>query len=482
MTDELALARARALQDADDERAELASAAATRRARRAVGPSWAESAAGPSGLPLRGGPPPPPGGGGRVRAGRSDQGTPDARGVARGTDTTQADAAGLPPAGRPALVLTESEHLSLAIERRRRALLVTAREHWESRAWYVEGEVARYHAESDELAHQVEAAEAAELWTLARQLGARLDVARASWRRAVSRKKYATARVKSLTSDLSPRLAKCGAATRWLRCGCEGGLPRPIDAACGQRAACAECRRRWAGRMRKRLLAVLPEWIDRARDERGRGGRVRLITLTIAHSGDLARDRAELVEGWVGLRKQLGRWFGAPLPYALVWETTPGRDGQGHEHAHVIAIGGPPRWNYAAIQRTWRTMCPRSSHLDIQLAGARRPGRTSCDPVKAAAYYLGKYATKGVEIGGAGWSDELVAQVLAAHYGKRGVSTSHGFWHPLDPICEACGCWIHRAAQPDLYYRVARVDRVVWGPCSDLATGPPAVESPLICN
>jgi len=50
MSDERALARARAIQDAEEERAELAAAAALRRGRRASGP---ESAAGPSGpLPL----------------------------------------------------------------------------------------------------------------------------------------------------------------------------------------------------------------------------------------------------------------------------------------------------------------------------------------------------------------------------------------------------------------------------------------------
>jgi len=373
--------------------------------------------------------------------------------------------------------------LSPAIETRRRDLLASTRERWETRAWYVEGEVARYQSEADELAAAAAAAEAGEMYHLAYQLAGPLASARAGWKAAVSKRKYALARVRSLSTNLGPKLAKCGTDTRWLRCGCADGLPRPIDRMCGQRAACAECRRRWAARMRKRLLAVLPGWIDRARDMRGRGGRVRLITITVEHSGDLARDRAELVEGWIGLRKQLGKWFGAPLPYALVWETTPGRDGKGHEHAHIIAIGGPPRWNYSAIQRTWRRVCPRSSHLDIQLAGAARPGRTACDPVKAAAYYLGKYATKGAEIGGIGWSDELVAQVLAAHYGKRGVSTSHGFWHPLDPICESCGCWIHRAEKPDLYYRIARVERVVWGPCSDLSTGPPTEPgSPLIID
>jgi hypothetical protein len=165
-----------------------------------------------------------------------------------------------------------------------------------------------------------------------------------------------------------------------------------------------------------------------------------MITLHVAHSGDLAADRAALVAGWEGLRKQLHRWFGEALPFCMVWETTPGRDGLGHEHCHVIIFGGPAFWNYGQIQRTWRSVCPRSSHLDIQVAKG--------DQAKAAARYLCKYATKGIDLSSPEWSEELVAQVIAAHYNKRWISTSRGFWSAPLPVCRTCGTSCRVAARP----------------------------------
>jgi hypothetical protein len=216
--------------------------------------------------------------------------------------------------------------------------------------------------------------------------------------------------------------------------------------------------------MSRRLHEAIPRHVAAAQRPGFRWRvRVRMITMTIQHSGDLARDRAELVAGWEGLRKQLHRWFGRALPFALFWETEPGRDGLGHVHAHCVVIGGPEWWNYRAIQRTWHRACPRS---------AKGPGiqinmETGKDPGRGAAYYLAKYASKGAKIGGAGWSDELVAQTLAIGYGKRWITTSEGFWAAPEPICQECGEHVHRAAPPHAWARVARHPE---------ARGPPQID------
>lgn len=149
-------------------------------------------------------------------------------------------------------------------------------------------------------------------------------------------------------------------------------------------------------------------------------------------------DRERLIAGWMGLRKQLHRWWGRAVPFLLQIEVTRGADGLGHVHAHVIVVGGPAFWNYAAIQRTWRSVMQSSTHLDIQCARS----------AEGAAMYVAKYATKGAIIGG-GWSDELTADVIAMYYGKRSVTTSLGFWAPREPICACCAEHVRRCLPPD---------------------------------
>lgn len=335
--------------------------------------------------------------------------------------------------------MTRYQLLSPQIEDLRRDLLSWHRNRWETRESKLAELLAWYTAELDSLDRRVAELEAAELYAEAIRTGLSRPELQADTDGCRRKLKYARARVRSLREDLGPRAMNCQREDRWIRCSCEGGAARPVPVDCRQRTVCEGCRKRWAIRMRKRILEAAPRWIEKMTRGRHRA-RVRMITLTVAHSGDLALDRAELVKGWEGLRKQLHKWFGEALPFCLVWETTPGADGLGHEHAHVIVIGGPGWWNYSAIQRTWRNVCPRSSHLDIQT--------TKGDQARAAARYLSKYATKGVSIGSA-WPDPLIAQWIAAHYGKRWISTSLRFWQVPEPICKHCGERCQRAPKPN---------------------------------
>lgn len=283
-------------------------------------------------------------------------------------------------------------------------------------------------------------ARAAERWEPGRP-GSRAELERAA-AAARRRAKYARARVESLSRHVGPRAARCGQQERWIRCGCAGGAAQPIPARCNVRGVCVECDRRRGRRMRRRMVAAVTHHQRAARAAR-RSATVRLLTLTVAHSGDLARDRAELVKGWQQLRKQLHRWWGRVPPFALVWETTAGADGRGHEHAHVLVIGGPGWWPYAAMRRVWMTACPRSKSLQIDAVRGGAAG---------AARYVSKYVTKGIDHA-AGWSDELTAQWLAAHYGARMVATSRGFWtfHVERRPCASCGECYRVAERPSTW-------------------------------
>lgn len=351
------------------------------------------------------------------------------------------------PAPPAPLDLTPSRLLSRAVENRRRQLLAKARDRWEIRASELRAECARYRAlvdtqERTYANHEVVpltswAVEVAELRRLSRLLAG-----------AVRKLRCAEARVRSLTSDIEPRVLSCGNRDRWVACACGDGAPRPVAHECRQIAVCPTCRRSKSRRLRKRLLRSLGHHLGAhaSGDGKRRRPRMRLLTFTTPHTGSLDADRSSIVTAWEQLRKQLHRWFKRALPFVLVWETTPGTDGKGHEHCHVIMIGGPPRWNYAAIARVWRSALGRAT--------GRAPAEVMAPDIQivrtenGAAHYVTKYVTKGVDFNDQRWSDELIAQYMAAHYNKRSVTVSLGFWQQDTKECGVCGALCRAARAP----------------------------------
>ncbi len=327
------------------------------------------------------------------------------------------------------LVLTSRQLLSPAVEDRRRGLLRTQRERWESRVELREAKLAALAALGEELRAGGCDATATQVEQAAFRVRRRYL--------------YAVARVRALTRDLAPRVVVCGHRTRYVRCLCNGGQATPVPVGCRQRLACDHCRAMAAAKTRKRLLESIPWHRAANRDIRGRVAPMRMLTLTIAHSGDLERDRADIYRGWQALRKQMHRWYGRALPFSLVWEWTAGEDGLGHVHAHVLVIGGPRWWNYRAIRAVWRTACPRSQAPHIDWIRSE----------KGAAKYVSKYISKGTAIA-AGMTEEVQAQTLAASYGKRSLWTSLRFWAPPDRKCRDCGERFHPTSQPANHVRV----------------------------
>jgi hypothetical protein len=150
-----------------------------------------------------------------------------------------------------------------------------------------------------------------------------------------------------------------------------------------------------------------------------------------------------LYAGWLAVRKAMHRWYGRALPFSLVWEWTAGKDGLGHVHAHVLVVGGPRFWRYAAIRAVWCRAVPASESIDIKWIRS----------TTGAAKYVSKYISKGTALG-EDMSTEVAAQTLASSYGKRSLWTSLHFWAPPACECRECGERFRPASRPPGYIRV----------------------------
>ena len=284
------------------------------------------------------------------------------------------------------------------------------------------------------------------------------------------RARYAHGRQLGLAQGRAARAARCGESSVRIRCGC-GPVELPIG--CGQIYVCPICRDRHHRRWKRRIVEALGARLAEERAAWARSGRRRgapavyMLTLTIGHSGDLARDRADLSRLWTLLRRRLWSLSGRAFPFALAVEYTAGRDGLGHVHAHVVAV--LPWFDWAAAQRAWKeirtTVRPGEapSALDIR-ATVQRGGRTRRMDAGAAANRLAGYVTKGVELRGAvavatyaskgseaeEWDPELAARVIAAQYGRRRVSTSRAFYvRAASSRCRCCRETFHVERRPE---------------------------------
>ena len=239
---------------------------------------------------------------------------------------------------------------------------------------------------------------------------------------------YAAARARSLRTPLGPRIARCGTVSFEVACARRSAT---VPRACRQWWLCASCRRRRSNGLRGRMTAGLKAAWSRMTAGGERCG-LRLVTLTVRHSGDVDKDRRALADGWRAFYKSLRdflaecegeRW--RRMPYVASWEVTPGADGRGHVHLHLVVIW--PRFvPYGKVRTLWLRACPQSERIHIA-GGSNAPDK--------AANYLAKYISKGVEVGG--FSEELQASVLASFYNAHLVLTSRGFWLPK--VCACCG-------------------------------------------
>jgi hypothetical protein len=232
--------------------------------------------------------------------------------------------------------------------------------------------------------------------------------------------RWASDRHSSCSRPLGPRVAKCGTRGLAVKCGCG---PRVYWRGCRQWWVCRRCR---SQRLRPLGARIHESLQARVLDEQRGGARVslRLVTLTVRHTGDVAADRLQLGDSFRRWYQAMHKWVGRHH-YALVYEVTPGTDGKGHVHAHVAILW--PRWiDYGRVRTLWlRASQGASERIDIQGVGCNS---------RRASRYIGKYLSKGSEQ----LAPELAGRTIAAFYARRAITASRRFWVPRCG-CRACG-------------------------------------------
>lgn len=212
---------------------------------------------------------------------------------------------------------------------------------------------------------------------------------------------------------------------------------------CGARSVCEACSAYRPG-LRKRiksgvgdaLRAAKAKWNRQGR-QRGREPRLALLTLSVAHSGDVAADRATIEKGWKRLRAWLASVDAAHSGYVKTWELTLGTDAKGHAHAHIAII--LPWLPLGRLTEEW-TRATDGKGVQADLA---RPSRhKSARPrggVDGSVAYVTKYVTKGhVQ---RTWGTDVSAAWVRASSGKRAYTTSRALLlvEKRAHLCPDCG-------------------------------------------
>lgn len=251
--------------------------------------------------------------------------------------------------------------------------------------------------------------------------------------RNASQLRYAFRRARRLNSPYSARLASCAKAGVVVKCACPG--KRSVRwYSCRSHLVCRDCQRGRSKRMRAKIHAALEARIVEA----PRGHQLVMMTISVAHTGDIGADRQSMMDGWRAFRKAYHRRWGR-FVFVGTHEITPGDDQLGHPHAHVVCIwpvgrpGDGTAGDWQLLSEMWREACPESSRVSFSASRS----------AKNAARYVSKYVSKGVQT--IDFSKEMRSRVLAGTYNTRWIFTSRAAWVPFQPCCRDCGEAVHRA-------------------------------------
>lgn len=249
---------------------------------------------------------------------------------------------------------------------------------------------------------------------------------------------YARRRERRLSQPYGLRLAGCARTGTPVKCGCG---KRVVWHGCRSHLLCGRCKRTRHKRQGNRIRFAALDRVAHARP----GIMPVLLTMTAKHGASVGDLWERISSGWAKFRAKWHEVFGR-FEFCGVWEVTPGRDGLGHVHLHVIAH--LPWVPGELFHRWWRQSCPSSSHMHVKALGGN---------VARAVGYLSKYLSKGIETNE--FSPDLRARVLAGTYGKRWVLSSRRYWLPFVPCCPGCKSQVERATFA--WSRVARSCLVV---------------------
>jgi hypothetical protein len=196
-------------------------------------------------------------------------------------------------------------------------------------------------------------------------------------------------------------------------------------------------------------IAWRATWRGRGRPRPGTRPVVRMVTLTLRHSGDIAADVRRGTRAWDRWRAWLRSVVGSAPQYIRVREITPGNDRSGHVHWHVVMA--MPWVDWSRARAAWaRAVHQSDAQVDF--------GRASS--VDASARYVAKYVAKwSVDDT---WDPWLASRVIDATYMRRAWTTSRAVGRAVaaacsrtsDP-CRACGADVGyvRGRPTDAEYR-----------------------------
>ena len=228
------------------------------------------------------------------------------------------------------------------------------------------------------------------------------------------RGRWHQARADGLRRGWTRGVRTCG-TTVVAGCGCPATV---VVGRCGVGWACEACSRRRYAAARERaeraaraihdaaMRAWRASWRGRGRPRPGTRPALRMVTLTMRHSGDIAADVRRIARAFHRWSSWMRATVGHAPPYMRVREVTPGRARDGHVHYHVIVA--LPYVSWARARASWaRAVGQDDAHVDF--------GRTST--VAQASAYVAKYVAKGSLHDG--WPVHLAASVVDATYGTR---------------------------------------------------------------
>jgi hypothetical protein len=309
-----------------------------------------------------------------------------------------------------------------------------------------------------------------------------------------SQRTYALRRAESLRRPYYEREDACGDTGTEVKCGCwvdedpKASTPPALIPlrmafnghrkkgmrdgmvrwhACRRHLTCPRCRAARSVKYGAKIRDALEVNLELGNAHPARRGRRRpmhvvMMTIALRHTGDVDADRKELALCWRRFRDAYAHAFGR-FAFVGVYEVTPGRDGLGHVHAHVLCLwprgraGDESGGDWVVLRQMW---------LDAARGQSERVNFKASERCGDAAGYVSKYVAKGIS--SSDFTPELSARVASATYNTRWVFTSRGFWLPFEGICRSCGCKVESVT-----FSFSRVEAPPSPAPPDWSTGPP---------
>jgi hypothetical protein len=160
-----------------------------------------------------------------------------------------------------------------------------------------------------------------------------------------------------------------------------------------------------------------------------------MVTLTLPHEGVPGRIEQLLDDAWRKLRQHASKTHWSRDTLAVL-EWTPGRDGKGHPHLHVLVVAS--YLDYTEVRASWRRAAlrvgaqePRGRGIDIE---PNKGGRKNA--ARDAANYVAKYLTSGDKVGL--YSVEDWVRLCAWQVGRRTLRATRGWWDYEPAACPCC--------------------------------------------